>query len=65
MPFNGEMKEGRRGNFFPSVVVVGDDHGGGTRLAGSGGCLLCFCAGGGRKSVGPGGPKGRVGQLGR
>jgi hypothetical protein len=27
VPFNGEMKEGRRGDFFPSAEVAGGDHG--------------------------------------
>jgi hypothetical protein len=62
VPFNVEMKEGRRGDFFP---FSGGGHGGDVRPAGSSGCLLCFDVGGGRKSAGPGRPKGLVGRLGR
>jgi hypothetical protein len=56
VPFNGEMKEGRRGDFFPSAEVAGGDHGGGARPISGGGYLLYVGVGGGRKLAGPGGP---------
>jgi hypothetical protein len=62
VPFNVEMKEWQRGDFFP---FSGGGHGGDVRPAGGSGCLLYFDAGGGRKPAGPGRPKGRVGRLSR
>jgi hypothetical protein len=56
VPFNGEMKEGRRSDFFPSAEVAGGDHGGGARPISGGGYLLYVGVGGGRKLAGPGGP---------
>jgi hypothetical protein len=42
--FNGEMKKGCCGDFFPSVEVVGAEHGGGSRPTGGDGLrALLWC----------------------
>jgi hypothetical protein len=60
----GKCRRGDAAIFFPSVEVIGADHGGARGRPAVMACVLCSAVGGGRRWLArPSGPKGQMGQL--